>query len=627
MSRPATAPGGGVTIDPIRVVRQHLTLLVVTLLIGLVLGTGLYVVWLRYFPSYSGIATFELIGTLEDATDARTSEDRNEDTVQRLATTEAAKVISEQALVKVIAQPEVRQMGWGKQFINEDGDFNEGEAVVELMDEITAGYRRRTQYFDVRWSSKDPQDVQDLLALVVEQYQKNVRTDQDNDNESALGPFNNSLDDVEDEIATLKNEIQSFINTNGMLSLSLDSSTVQKDLEDSELEKNKVISEIQRTGGLLKQTNEKLSGIVEWTADDVREAENDPVVVRVLNEVQFLRGQLAEHKQKFGQDHKQFKQSQKALDARIREKDRKVEEVILRNLEGQRKLAADALERMQTVEQTLDQEIELKSAELNDFVEAQATLEQLRADLADRKERRAEIEKQIDQIRSHFARADAVAVQVVGRVMKPREPSSPKWYVVIPGTAVLLLGFVTGGIFLREILDKRVRTTADLTSMPGSRLLGVIPDIKDDPTDASRPESVVRDFPASVLAESHRQFAASFRRVREDSNASSILFVSGMPGAGTSSTVANLAVIAASAGRRVAVIDGNLRRPRIAEIFGMDPTEPGLGDVILGESTLESALNTTQEGIKILTAGTPDNRQFERLDSENLRKVISEFGD
>ncbi|MCP4834667.1 MAG: hypothetical protein GY895_07855 [Phycisphaera sp.] len=608
-------------------VRQHLTLLVVTLLIGLVLGTGLYVVWLRYFPSYSGIATFELIGTLEDATDARTSEDRNEDTVQRLATTEAAKVISEQALVKVIAQPEVRQMGWGKQFINEDGDFNEGEAVVELMDEITAGYRRRTQYFDVRWSSKDPQDVQDLLALVVEQYQKNVRTDQDNDNESALGPFNNSLDDVEDEIATLKNEIQSFINTNGMLSLSLDSSTVQKDLEDSELEKNKVISEIQRTGGLLKQTNEKLSGIVEWTQDDVREAENDPVVVRVLNEVQFLRGQLAEHKQKFGQDHKQFKQSQKALDARIREKDRKVEEVILRNLEGQRKLAADALERMQTVEQTLDQEIELKSAELNDFVEAQATLEQLRADLADRKERRAEIEKQIDQIRSHFARADAVAVQVVGKVMKPREPSSPKWYVVIPGTAVLLLGFVTGGIFLREILDKRVRTTADLTSMPGSRLLGVIPDIKDDPTDASRPESVVRDFPASVLAESHRQFAASFRRVREDSNASSILFVSGMPGAGTSSTVANLAVIAASAGRRVAVIDGNLRRPRIAEIFGMDPTEPGLGDVILGESTLESALNTTQEGIKILTAGTPDNRQFERLDSENLRKVISEFGD
>ena len=626
-SRPAAAPGGGVTIDPIRVVRQHLTLLVVTLLIGLVLGTGLYVVWMRYFPSYSGIATFELIGTLEDASDARTSEDRNEDTVQRLATTEAAKVISEQALVKVIAQPEVRQMGWGGQFINEDGDFNEGEAVVELMDEITAGYRRRTQYFDVRWSSNDPQDVQDLLTLVVEQYEKNLRADYDNDNESAVGPFNNSLDDVEGEIATLKNEIQSFINTNGMLSLSLDSSTVQKDLEDSELEKNKVIGEIQRTGGLLKQVNEKLSGIVEWTQDDVREAENDQVVVRVLNEVQFLRGQLAEHKQKFGQDHKQYKQSQKALDARIREKDRKVEEVILRNLEGERKMAADALERMQTVELTLDEEIDLKSAELNDFVEAQATLEQLRADLADRKDRRAEIEKQIDQIRSHFARSDAVAIQTVGTVMKPREPSSPKWYVVIPGTAVLLLGFVTGGIFLREILDKRVRTTADLTSMPGSRLLGVIPDIKDDPTDASRPESVVRDFPASVLAESHRQFAASFRRVREDSNASSILFVSGMPGAGTSSTVANLAVIAASAGRRVALIDGNLRRPRIAEIFGMDPTEPGLGDVILGESTLENAINTTQEGIKILTAGTPGNRQFERLDSENLRKVIREFGD
>lgn len=626
-SRPASVPGGGVTIDPIRVVRQHLTLLVVTTLIGLVLGTGLYVVWLRYFPSYSGMATFELIGTLEDASDARASEDRNEDTVQRLATTEAAKVISEQALVKVIAQPEVKQMSWGNQFINEDGDFNEGEAVVELMDEISAGYRRRTQYFDVRWSARDPQDVQDLLTLVVDQYKKNLQNDYEDDNESAIGPFNDSLDDVEGEIATLKNEIQSFINTKGMLSLSLDSSTVQKDLEDSELEKNKVINEIQRTRGLLKQVNEKLSGVVEWTQDDVRDAENDPVVIGVLREVQVHRNQLAEHKQKFGQDHKQYKQSQKALDARLREKDRKIEEVILRNLEGQRKLAADALERMQSVEQSLDEEIQKETDQLNDFVEAQATLEQLRADLADRKERRAEIEKQIDQIRSHFARSDAVAVQAVGLVMKPREPSSPKWYVVIPGTAVLLLGFMTGGIFLREILDKRVRTTSDLTSMPGSRLLGVIPDIKDDPTDASRPESVVRDFPASVLAESHRQFAASFRRVREDSNASSILFVSGMPGAGTTSTVANLAVIAAAAGRRVGLIDGNLRRPRIAEVFGMDPTEPGLGDVILGESTLEEAVNTTQEGIRVLTAGTPGNRQFERLDSETLRKVIRDFGD
>ena len=86
-SRAVPAIGSGVTIDPIRIVRQHLVLLFVTGVVGLVIGTGVFIVWLRYFPSYSGVATFELIGTLDDAADAKASEERNEETVQRIAGT------------------------------------------------------------------------------------------------------------------------------------------------------------------------------------------------------------------------------------------------------------------------------------------------------------------------------------------------------------------------------------------------------------------------------------------------------------------------------------------------------------------------------------------------------------
>ncbi|MEE2895266.1 MAG: hypothetical protein VX726_05930 [Planctomycetota bacterium] len=627
-ARPGQKPASPVsstTIDPIKIVRQHMVLLLSTGVIGVVVGTVVFMAWFRYFPSYAGVVTFELVGTLEDAADPIASEERNEDTVQRIAATEALKVIDERALTTILKDPDVQRMKWMEQFVDPDtGRPNNDEALVELMDEISAGYRRRTQYFDVRWAARSKTDVPVMLNAVATHYIDGRDRERRRDKTEARQPFVENLTKVETEIASLENEIEDFISRTGMLSLTLNTTAVQSDLEDRELERNEVLSEIQRTIGLVSQLDAKLTGMVEWSQDDVREAENDQVVMRALSEVQTLRGLLGEHRQKFGPDHNQVRQTQKALDARIREKDRKVEEVILRNVQGQRKLAGDALERLRSVETALDDEIAKKTAEMNDFVAAQATLEKMRADLTRKEERRTRILDHIDQIEAMFSREDATEIQLVGSALTPREPASPKWFVVIPGTAILLLGFVTGLVFLREILDKRVRTTADLTGLPGARLLGVLPDIKDDPTDADRAETVVRDFPASVLAESHRQFAAAFRRAREDASAKSILFVGGMPGAGSTSVVANLASIAAAAGRRVLVVDGNLRRPRIAEIFGIDADEPGLGDVIVGESSAEGALHTTQEGIKVLTAGSPANRYFERLDSANLRKVIDE---
>ncbi len=616
---------GGATLDPIRIVRQQLVLIVATGLIGLVLGVGVFLVLRVYFPAYRGTSTFELVGMLDDAADPLASENRNEETVQRIAATEAAKAIGEENLEAVLAEAEVRGTNWADQFRDASGNFDEREALLELMDEVSAGYRRRTQYFDVKWAAREPKDVPVMLDAISNRYLQQRRVQRNSKLLEAKEPFINDLDDVQDSIDTLENEIQDFIASEGMLSLDMTATAIQEDLEDRKLEHNEVLSEMERTTRLIRQLDEKLAGAAEPSQDDVLEAENDAVVIRALNEVQTLRGLVSEHRQKFGEKHTQYRDSQRALDARIREKDRKVEEVVLRNLQGQRKLAADSLERLRAVEVALDDDIQKKSAELNDFVKAQANLTKMRNDVTRLEERRIRKLDMIEEIEAMFLRADADEVSWMGGVQTPKEPAFPKWFVIIPGTAIVLLGLVTGLVFLREALDKRIRSTTDLASLPGARLLGVIPDIKDDPTKASRAETVMRDFPGSVLAESHRQFGAAFRRARQDVDARSILFVGGMPGAGTTSIVSNLASIAAAAGRRVAVVDGNLRRPRIADVFGLDSTEPGLGDIIMGEASLAEVTHETQDGIGIVTAGTVRNRQIERLDAESLQRVISEL--
>ncbi len=623
--RPGPSAPAASAIDPVRILRQHLTLFITTGIVGLVLGVGVYVLWLAFLPSYRGVATFELVGELGSADDPIARENRNEDTIQRLAGTEAAKAIDEQVLIAVISDPQVQTIAWMDEFRDENNLVNEQDALVALQDEIRASYRRRTQFFDVIWSSRVASDVPVLLNAVSEVYLARRDDERTSMRNQAKGPFLQQLDAVTRDIAVLENEISDDITGQEMLSLDQGASTLQKDLEDRELELNGVMSEFQNTQQLLIQIDQKLSGSAEPSQDDIREAEQDPVILRALGDIQTLRGLVAEHRQKFGAEHQQVRESQRALDARIREKDRKVEEVVFRNLQGQRKLAANAIERLVAVEQALVAEIEETSGRLIDFLAQLADLEKKRADLERKEDRRIRIQEQIDGIDAMFARKDAEQIKPANQITTPLEPASPQWFIAIPGTAILLLGLVGGVVFLRELLDKRVRTTSDLTVLPGMRLLGVIPDLKDDPTDVGRAESVIRDSPGSVVAESHRQFAAAFRRAREDANARSILFIGGMPESGTTSVVANLAVVAASIGRKVALVDGNLRRPHVAEVFGLDPLEPGLGDVMCGAASLDSVVQTTQEGLRVVTAGTPANRTFERLDSDQLRSVIEDL--
>ena len=148
---PGGPPAGGSAIDPIRILRQHMTLFMTTGVVGLVLGIGVYVVWLIYMPSYTGEATFEMVGELGSADDPLARENRNEDTIQRLAGTEAAKAISEDILKTVIADPQVQTIRWMDYYRDENGQVLEDEALIDLQDEIVSSYRRRTQFFDIRW--------------------------------------------------------------------------------------------------------------------------------------------------------------------------------------------------------------------------------------------------------------------------------------------------------------------------------------------------------------------------------------------------------------------------------------------------------------------------------------------
>ena len=104
--------------------------------------------------------------------------------------------------------------------------------------------------------------------------------------------------------------------------------------------------------------------------------------------------------------------------------------------------------------------------------------------------------------------------------------------------------------------------------------------------------------PQSVRAQTFRKLRTSLEFVNFDHKARTIMFTSAMPHEGKSTTVANLAVALARAGRRVALVDLDLRTPTLHTFFGIGQAQ-GFTDVVIDRITLEQAIRPVVRNARV----------------------------
>ncbi len=183
----------------------------------------------------------------------------------------------------------------------------------------------------------------------------------------------------------------------------------------------------------------------------------------------------------------------------------------------------------------------------------------------------------------------------------------------------LVLALITGvGIaFLRDALDQRARSGHEIEDRLQLRLLGRLP----RPPRALRKEGrlVMLADPTSPYAEQFRMLRTTLEFARGASSNGRrtgterlsqrqgyrLMVTSAVEGEGKSTTVANLAVAFAHAGRNVALVDLDLRRGSLHSLFGLK-AGPGITDVILGSATLPSVVSAINVGVGELVEQTRD---------------------
>ena len=157
----------------------------------------------------------------------------------------------------------------------------------------------------------------------------------------------------------------------------------------------------------------------------------------------------------------------------------------------------------------------------------------------------------------------------------------PRRNGLIGGLLGALIGI--GLAFLAEAVDKRVRTEQEFEQALGLPLLGRL--LRPSRRLRKRNELVMLREPGTIQAEMFRKLRTSLEFVNFEHSARTIMLTSAVPREGKSTTAANLAVALARAGRRVALVDLDLRRPYLHTFFNVR-SEPGSTDFVIGRADL-----------------------------------------
>ena len=175
-------------------------------------------------------------------------------------------------------------------------------------------------------------------------------------------------------------------------------------------------------------------------------------------------------------------------------------------------------------------------------------------------------------------------------VVEPAERATkvgPK--TALNGAIGLALGLVLGlGLmFLFEALDTRVRSAKTIRDVLGLRLLGSVPPPPRKLRKSNR--LVMMAAPMTFEAEPFRALRTSLEFANTEIRARTIMITSALDGEGKSTTAANLAVALARAGRRVVLVDFDLRNPSLHRFFDLEERS-GLSQIDLGDQDVESSL-------------------------------------
>ncbi len=245
-----------------------------------------------------------------------------------------------------------------------------------------------------------------------------------------------------------------------------------------------------------------------------------------------------------------------------------------------------------------------------------------------------EVEKRVREIELSLATGSSEKnIFPLGEASVPVKRHSPRKMVYAFAGLFIGLVLAVGACFLLDYLDTTVKTREDVEQLLGLPVLGYMPALEGGTRQGKELEQTDRSRDFMALDEPHSAVAESFRSIRTSLSLSGngqegtklIAVTSASPKEGKSIVTINLALALARAGKKVLLMDADMRKPRQHKAFQMNP-QPGLSNLLAGHSDvpLALAIRPTQiANLSLLPSGPIPPNPAELLGSPLFGELLS----
>ena len=482
-----------------------------------------------------------------------------------------------------------------------------GAVVSSLSGALEVKRVARSRVLEISITSADPALARKITNTVADLYIVEQLEAKFEATRKATTWLNDRLSDLRKQVAVTERAVEVFRNESG-LTQSRGITLVAQEI--SELSTQHVLSRLKRVEAEARQRQ------VQALLKNKKGAASASEVLASLL-IQSLRGQEAEVLRKEAELSQEYGRKHPRL-INIRSE--------VENIRG--KIAAEVdrvvqgLKNEVSVARTREQSLSASIRQLERRVGALNRSEvRLRALEREAKANRTLYENFLSRFKELSKQGDIqqADAHIVSYAARPVEPSFPKTTLLL---GLALVGSLFAGIGTAsalEYFDVGFRSMQEVEQQSELPALGLIPALA---RSVKKPEDYVLNTPYSAYSESIRSLYTSLHLSNVDEPPKSVLMASSVPEEGKSLTAISLARLVAMSGKKVILVDADLRRPTTHDAMGLRAT-PGVVEVLSGEVTVDQALQVdSTTGLYVLTAGNQPANPVDLLTSQHFKKLL-----
>lgn len=489
--------------------------------------------------------------------------------------------------------------------------LTEQQVVGILSGAVDARLRRFTRLIDVTVEFGDPSLAQLVAQSVVEEYIKQSGDDRAGAGQNAGAFLMGEEVRIKDRLIKAEQAVQKYLATNNI-------SLLQG--QDILSEEFKTLSDRcteAKTERLILQADNELA---QRAGGKINELMTLSSVARVV-EIQSLKDKMLAQEANLAALQLRYKEKHPAMiQARsdLASLKQQFEEEVLRiptRLNQQLKAVMEREKGLETALKEQEKKLTQLGAQRYEY-------DRLQGDVTSQKELYNTVIKRLREIdlTSGVKKND---VRIIEPANLPGAPIRPNKRMILIYALALGTVLSLALVWLLQQMDSTIKSVDHAERLLGLPVLGAVPKNKLIKDGKSR--LFMSDDPQSLCAEAFRSLRASLGLLGREEDRKVVLFTSAVPSEGKSFCCVNYAVAHAQQGKRTLVVDFDLRKPTLAESFGVQGDLPGVSDVLLGKETLDKCVQKTRfENLFLLTAGRMVPNPAELLAGPWSKQLIHE---